>query len=106
MLNRAALVVEFEPVDGSTPGHPSELPLNSTLVDVMGLGSNQRPPWHMTLGYCTKRDEFDESCEAYETDRITIENVVRSALGQELEVPLDMAKLCRFPNMKEFIPWD
>jgi len=104
VLSRTVLAAELEPAEEGTPAHPGGLPLNRRLVEVLGLEKSQVHPWHMTIGYCSKPDELDESSADLQAELARFEASVREAVGPELG--LAEARLCRFQDMQAFLPWD
>jgi len=82
VLSRTVLAAELEPAEEKSQVHP----------------------WHMTIGYCSKPDELDESSADLQAELARFEASVREAVGPELG--LAEARLCRFQDMQAFLPWD
>mmetsp|Transcript_22801 Transcript_22801/g.63464 ORF Transcript_22801/g.63464 Transcript_22801/m.63464 type:complete len:286 (-) Transcript_22801:115-972(-) len=105
LLKPNVVVVELEPADTTTPGHPRELLVNLRVMEILGLTQNQQHVWHFTLGYAKLLDGLSiaDSASA-EADRVALEAAVRQALPGALS--LGAARLCRFEDMLAFTPWD
>mmetsp|Transcript_14356 Transcript_14356/g.25247 ORF Transcript_14356/g.25247 Transcript_14356/m.25247 type:complete len:242 (-) Transcript_14356:26-751(-) len=97
--------VVMESAEESTAEHPGSVPLGKRMASFLGIGSDQKHPWHFTLAYCPQPGAFD-SCDPniLEAERQAVEVAVKAALPDA--VTLAPARLCRFESMEAFVPWD
>ena len=92
----------------NTPAHPGDVPLGRRIQAKLGV-AGQRYPWHLTLAYCMDPTAYERLISTdparLEAQRAAVEAAARRAVDGGL-LSFCEARLCRFEDMTEFVPWD